>query len=130
MRQLRALMTFAICLTGVLSARAGPRLGVDERGKASPGAKPPWQRLLQGEDDRKAEQQDQRLGQLKRAGSFEDALKVAKYLAALRAQAEGADHWQAADVRWEAEALRRVLRQGAEVRNDYAGVLSLAAQAD
>ena len=46
--------------------------------------RPPWQRLLQGEDARKAAAQVRQLEQLQTAGKFADALEVAQVLAELR----------------------------------------------
>ncbi len=76
--------------------------GVGSRGKAAKKAeavKPPWQRYLQGEDAKKAAEQEKQLTQLQEAGKFEEALKVAEALAALRQKMQGGDHWQAVDAR-------------------------------
>ena len=92
-------------------------------------AQPPWQRLLQGEDAKKAAEQERRLAQGQEAGKFEEALQAAQALAALRGKVQGADHWQAVDARWAVEALGRVVRQGEETRKAYAGSFVLARQA-
>jgi CHAT domain-containing protein/tetratricopeptide (TPR) repeat protein len=92
---------------------------------AEPVSKPPWQRSLQGEDARTAQQHTQRLEQARQAGEFDDALKEATALAQLREKVQGGDHWEAADARAEVEALRRVLRQEKEVRAEYAGIFAL-----
>src|SRR6516165_67605 len=92
-------------------------------------AQPPWQRLLQGEDAKKAAEQERRLAQGQEAGKFEEALKAAQALAELRGKVQGADHWQAVDARWAVEALGRVVRQGDETRKAYAGSFVLARQA-
>ena len=115
-----------VCLAVALLAAA---LGAEEPGKASPPAKPPWQRLLQGDDARKAAEQEKRLAQGQEEGKFEDALKAAQALAELRGQVQGADHWQAVEARWAAEALGRVVGQGDEMRKAYAGSFVLARQA-
>jgi hypothetical protein len=59
-------------------------LGVQSRAEEAAPAKPPWQRLLQGEDARKAQMLEGRLQELQEAGKFEAALHVAEELAALR----------------------------------------------
>ena len=110
------------CLLGALGAAAEPA-------KKAEAIKPPWQRLLQGEDAKKAAEQERRLAQWLEAGKFADALKVAQALAALRGQVQGADHWQAVQARWAVEALGRVVGQGDETRKAYAGSLVLARQA-
>jgi tetratricopeptide (TPR) repeat protein len=117
-------------LAGVLPALAGMALHADEPARASPEGKPPWQRLLQGAEARQAAEHEKQLAQLQEAGKFEEALKVAEALAELRVKEQGADHWQAANARWEVEALRRVLRQRGEGRTDYAKVSSLERQAN
>jgi tetratricopeptide (TPR) repeat protein len=91
--------------------------------------KPPWQRLLQGEDARKAAELKAQEYRLRDAGRFEEALAAAEALAKLRENVQGADHWQAADARWLAEALHRALRRGARGRADYARGESLTRQA-
>ena len=110
------------CLLGALGAAAEPA-------KKAEAMKPPWQRLLQGEDAKKAAEQEKRMAELQEAGKFEDALKAAQALAELRGQVQGADHWQAVDARWVVEALGRVVRQGDEARKAYAGMAVLARQA-
>jgi tetratricopeptide (TPR) repeat protein len=97
-------------------------------GAAEP-SKPPWQRLLQGDDAKKAAEQEKQLEQLQEAGKFADAFKVAEALAELRAKAQGADHWEAVNARWEIEAIRRVLRQDRKVREAYASHFVLKRQA-
>ena len=110
------------CLLGALGA-------AEEPAKKAEAIKPPWQRLLQGEDAKKAAEQERRLAQGQEAGKFEDALKAAQALAELRGQVQGADHWQAVEARWAAEALGRVVGQGDEMRKAYAGSFVLARQA-
>jgi tetratricopeptide (TPR) repeat protein len=90
--------------------------------------KPPWQRLLQGADARKAEELDARLRKLQEASRFEEAVQVARELVALREKAQGKDHWEAASARWEEDALQRVLRADKGVQDEYAGVFALDRQ--
>jgi tetratricopeptide (TPR) repeat protein len=97
---------------------------------AGPQPKPPWQRLLQGDDARKAQDLEQRLGSLQEAGKFEDALKVAQELAQLRGRLQGTDHWEAVNARHDAEAVRRALRQAKPAREEYAASFAWKRQAD
>jgi tetratricopeptide (TPR) repeat protein len=97
---------------------------------APPAAKPPWQRLLQGDDAKKAAELEKRVAALQEAAKFEEALKVAQELEPLRRRGQGADHWQAVNSRWQAEALRRVLSAPQAVRRDYAAALPLQRQAE
>src|SRR5437899_1997231 len=99
MRRRRAAVI--VGLIGVVSALAGGAFRADEPAKVPPADKPPWQRLLQGEDAKKATEQAKQLEQLQADGKFEDALKVAEALAELREKVQGKDHWQAASARHE-----------------------------
>jgi hypothetical protein len=49
-------------------------LAAAEPAKKAVAVKPPWQRLLQGEDAKKAAEQEKQLLRLLEAGKFEDAL--------------------------------------------------------
>jgi hypothetical protein len=115
-----------VCLAVALRAAA---LHAEEPGKASPPAKPPWQRLLRGEEAKKAAEQEARLAKLRESAEFADALKVAEALAELRNKVQGADHWEAVNARLDLEAIRQVLRQGKEIRAEYAGSFRLQDQA-
>jgi tetratricopeptide (TPR) repeat protein len=92
--------------------------------------KPPWQRLLQGEDARKAKELEKRVGALQEAGKFEEALPLAQELAELRGRVQGTDHWQAIDARQTVEGLRRVLRLDQQSRATYKASFALDRQAD
>jgi tetratricopeptide (TPR) repeat protein len=117
-------------LIGVLAALAADVARADEPAKAPPASKPPWQRLLQGEDAKRAGEQEKQLAELQAAGKFEDALKVAEALLQSRERAQGQDHWEAVNARQEVEAIRRVLRQGREARDEYAASFGLADRAE
>jgi hypothetical protein len=93
MRRSRA-MGLALLIGVVLMLAAGA-LRSDEPPKAPGSDKPPWQRLLQGEDAKKAAEQKKQLDELQAAGKFEEALKVAEVLAQLRTKVQGKDHWEA-----------------------------------
>jgi tetratricopeptide (TPR) repeat protein len=89
---------------------------------------PPWQRLLQGDDARKAKELQDQVNALQGTGKLEEALPVARALLELRERCQGADHYQAADARWQVEALRRVLRQGPQVHQDFVRSFALRNQ--
>jgi hypothetical protein len=95
-----------------------------------PTPKPPWQRLLRGDDAKKAAEQEKKLEQLQEAGQFAEALKIAEALAELRAKAQGADHWQAVDARFEVEAVRRVLKAKKEEQRSYSRSFAWQREAD
>jgi tetratricopeptide (TPR) repeat protein len=112
-------------LLAVLMLPAGMALRAGE-----PVSKPPWQRLLQGQEARKANEQLGMLVKLVEAGKWAEALEVAEALAELRGTAQGKDHWEAVSARWDVEAIHRVLRRGEDERNEYARVFALERQAD
>ena len=60
-------------------------------------AKPPWQRLLQGDDATKAATLESRITELMQAQKWGEARKAADDLAKLRADKQGKAHWQAVD---------------------------------
>jgi tetratricopeptide (TPR) repeat protein len=124
MRQFERIIVAMACVTWVGLASDLP-LGADE---AAP--KPPWQRLLQGDEAHKAAQQEKKLAQLQEAGKFAQALPLAEALAKRRAEIQGEDHWEAVNARWEVDALRRVLRQGEKSRQQWASTLAVLRQAE
>jgi tetratricopeptide (TPR) repeat protein len=85
-----------------------------------PREKPPWQRLLQGDDARKAHKLEEQLQELLEAAKFEDALAVAAEVAALRTRVQGADHWQAVNAQHAAEGVRKASRAGKAAQAKYA----------
>jgi tetratricopeptide (TPR) repeat protein len=119
----------AALLSGLLLVPAAAALRADAPKQEAAG-KPPWQRLLQGEDVRQAKELEERLGKALEAGQWKDALQAAEALARLRERAQGKDHWEAVSARWEAEAVRRVLRQGPEGRADFARLTALDRQGE
>jgi tetratricopeptide (TPR) repeat protein len=91
---------------------------------------PPWQRLLQRADARKAQQLDGQEAKYCAAGQFDQALQPAEALLALRQKVQGQDHWEVVDARWEVETLRSILKRDAADRHQMANVLALGQQAD
>jgi tetratricopeptide (TPR) repeat protein len=109
----------------VLGFAVIPNQQVSEPEKKAVAAKPPWQRMLQGEDAKKADAQENKLAELQEAGKFAEALKVAESLAELRAKVQGADHWQVVDARSEVGAIRSVLRAMKEEQQNYGRALTM-----
>jgi CHAT domain-containing protein/tetratricopeptide (TPR) repeat protein len=110
----------------ILTALAGAALDA----AAPPASKPPWQRLLQGKDARKAAELEKELARLQAKDRFEEALKIARTLADVRKKVQGADHWQAIDALHQVTAIQQVLKQNASERKDYAGLALLQSRAD
>jgi tetratricopeptide (TPR) repeat protein len=69
--------------------------------------KPPYQRVLQGEDAGKAQALDKQIAELWATGKFAEALAPAERLRELRKRAQGDRHWQAADAARRVETLRQ-----------------------
>jgi CHAT domain-containing protein/tetratricopeptide (TPR) repeat protein len=120
-----------VWLAGLLCLGPGLRdcaVAADERPKPAAPLHP-YQRLLRGEDARKAKELEEEVGKDWVAGRFEEALRRAEALVALRQKVQGADHWQTADARWLEEQVRHILKQDAAARRDMAGVPELVREA-
>jgi CHAT domain-containing protein/tetratricopeptide (TPR) repeat protein len=88
-----------------LSLAAGVRADAPQP-KANP--KPPWQRLLTGDDARKAAALEKRIAELETADRYAEAVTGVEDLLALRTRAQGPDHHETADTKWALAALRKV----------------------
>jgi tetratricopeptide (TPR) repeat protein len=100
------------------------------RGEPPASSRPPWQRLLQGDDAKKARELDQQVYRLSKAGKLAEALESAEAVARLRQERQGQDHWQAVDARLDAEVLRRVLRSDRKDQEEYAALFQVRDKAD
>jgi tetratricopeptide (TPR) repeat protein len=100
------------------------------RGEDPSPSKPPWQRLLEGDDARKAEELEERREELLAAGKFDEALASAEELARLRQEQQGREHWQAVDARFAVAGIRRAVRSTAEDRQEYVKTFQLQGQAE
>jgi CHAT domain-containing protein/tetratricopeptide (TPR) repeat protein len=69
---------------------------------------PPYKRLLEGEESKKAAELNKKITELQEADNYAEAIKAAKELLALRQRHQGADHHEAADVKWHLVALEKV----------------------
>jgi tetratricopeptide (TPR) repeat protein len=67
----------------------------------------PWQRVLTGDDAKRAAKLEQDLAELEAAGKYAEALAPARQLLALRTRGQGATLWQTADARRRIETLTR-----------------------
>jgi CHAT domain-containing protein/tetratricopeptide (TPR) repeat protein len=82
-------------------------------------AKPQWQRLLTGDDARKAADLEKRIAELEGAGREADAVRAAEDLLVLRTRVQGADHWQAVTQKWELVTMKKVAALPAEKRRGW-----------
>jgi tetratricopeptide (TPR) repeat protein len=70
--------------------------------------KPPWQRLLTGEDAKKAAGLEKRIEELEAADKYAEAIRLGEELLALRTKVQGAEHWETVNEKWELAALKKV----------------------
>jgi tetratricopeptide (TPR) repeat protein len=78
----------------------------DPKPKADP--KPQWQRLLTGDDAKKAAELQKQVDELDAADKHEEAIRAAEELLTLRTRAQGADHWETALLKWRLTAMKKV----------------------
>jgi hypothetical protein len=111
-------------LVSCLAVTAWLKTPTSKAGSAGEGvvSRPPWQRLLQGDDANKAAELEERVVQLWQAGKWAEALRAAEELLELRRKVQGKDHWEAVDAHWQVEALRAVQRQSKELQVEYAAL--------
>jgi tetratricopeptide (TPR) repeat protein len=91
---------------------------------------PPYKRLLQGDEAKKAEALQQRIDQLWAAAKFAEAAAPAEELLALRQRVQGEKHWEAADAARRVETLRRAARLPAGQQQALAEEPGTAAKAE
>src|SRR5262245_48818733 len=87
--------------------------------KPKPAEKPPYQRLLQGDDDKQAAALQQRSLERATADDYAGAVQAAEELLALRRRVQGADHHETVSVQWDVAALRKVAALPAEQRAEW-----------
>ena len=73
-----------------------------------PGAKPPYQRLLQGDEAKQAADLEKQVEEKEAADQYAQAIAAAEQLLALRTRGQGADHPDAVLLKWTVETLRKV----------------------
>ena len=92
-------------------------------------SKPPWQRLLTGDDTKKAAGLQQRIKELETAGQYTDAIKLSEELLALRTKVQGAEHWETINQKWALTAVKKVAALPAEKRAGWRQAARGAAEA-
>ena len=80
-----------------------PRLHADE-----PAPKPAWQRLLQGDDAKRAAELNTAIAAALKADRWNDAIARAEELLALRSRVQGPKHFETIDDEWRLKAFRQV----------------------
>src|SRR5262245_59659010 len=84
--------------------------------KPKPTEKPPYQRLLQGDDAKQAQALEKRVNERAAADDYAGALQAAEELLALRRRAQGDDHHETVSRKYYVAALRQVAALPAERR--------------
>src|SRR5947207_2472531 len=79
----------------VLTGASEPERNANER--------PPYQRLLQGDEARKAAELEKLVAERAEADDYAAALKAGADLLALRRRVQGEDHHEAVSARWDLE---------------------------
>jgi hypothetical protein len=102
----------------------------DEPKKLEGAGKPPWQRLLQGDDATKAQQLQQQIDKHWEAAEFDQALKAAAELLALRQNVQGADHWEAVNADWLRKPFQIALTRQAAEQQALAKLLAFGREAE
>jgi tetratricopeptide (TPR) repeat protein len=90
---------------------------------------PPYKRLLQGDDAKKAQGLQKQVGDLWTAGKFAEALQPAEEILALRKRVQGEGHWEVADAAHLVQTLRRVARLPAAEQQKLAAAKPTEAKA-
>jgi CHAT domain-containing protein/tetratricopeptide (TPR) repeat protein len=93
-------------------------------------SKPAWQRLLGGEDAKKAAGLQQRIEKLEAADKYAEAIKLSEELLALRTKVQGAEHWETVNQKWALAVLQKVAALPAEQRAGWRKAVRGAAEAD
>jgi hypothetical protein len=88
--------------------------------------KPPWQRLLTGDDAKKAKELEKHSAELEAADNYAEAIRVGEELLALRTVRQGADHWQTKDQRSDVEAMKKVAALPKEQRAGWRKAMAAA----
>ncbi|MBI1916311.1 MAG: tetratricopeptide repeat protein, partial [Planctomycetes bacterium] len=91
--------------------------------------KPQGQRLLSGDDARKAAELEKRIGELVNADRYAEAIRAGEELLALRTNVQGIDHWQTVILKWSLAALKQVSALPKEKRGGWRQVEQSAAEA-
>jgi hypothetical protein len=101
-------MNRGICIACVVYGAVWATARSDDP-KPSTAPKTPWQRLLTGDDAKKAARLEQRIEALETADQYAEAIRLGEELLALRTKVQGAEHWETVNRKWELAALRKVV---------------------
>jgi tetratricopeptide (TPR) repeat protein len=112
-----------LSLTGALAQ--APK----EKEAAAP-SKPPWQRVLQGDDAKRVELLEKQVADLEKKGRFAQAIVPVREVLAIRSRAQGEDHWETINARIKEQTYVRVAGLPREVQSDLAAALRQKGEAE
>jgi tetratricopeptide (TPR) repeat protein len=92
----------------ILTMSIASAWGQVPRGAATPGATPPWRRVLKGDDARRVGALKATLAGLEKADRFAEAVAPAGEILAIRRRAQGDDHWETIDARIKEQTCARM----------------------
>ncbi len=94
-----------LCLAGsvmssalMISAAVAPAQAPQEK-EAAVKSKPPWQRVLQGDDAKRVEALEKQIGDLEKKGQFAEAIAPDREVLAIHLRGQGEDHWETVNAR-------------------------------
>jgi CHAT domain-containing protein/Tfp pilus assembly protein PilF len=91
--------------------------------------KAPGQRILVGDDAKKAAELAKKIDEHKTADRYAEATNVANELLALRQKVQGAEHWEAINQRWVVDGLKKVTALRADQRAEWHNAVQTAGEA-
>jgi tetratricopeptide (TPR) repeat protein len=91
-----------------------------QENKDGDAVKPPWQRVLKGDDARKVEAREKEIAELEKKGRFADAVTPAREVLAIRSRVQGEDHWETVTARIRAQTDARVAGLPGEAQSEVA----------
>jgi tetratricopeptide (TPR) repeat protein len=120
-RKLLSTLAIAVCVVGpVLAALITATLAQAPKQKdAEPAAKPPWQRLLKGDDAKRAAELKEAIDGALRSDRWAEAIARADELRTFRSRVQGAKHYETVTDEWRLKALRRVAPLPTKDHIDY-----------
>jgi tetratricopeptide (TPR) repeat protein/CHAT domain-containing protein len=85
----------------------------------TPSTQTQYDRLLQGDDARRAAELAEKIEQAEQADQLDEAIGCSDALFSLRSKVQGPEHWQTISARWDLDALRKVAALSAEQRSGW-----------
>ncbi len=120
---------FSSCLVASLASSILINSAAPVLAQATPGkevvlkSKPPWQRVLQGDDAKWADSLEKQIADLEKKGRFAEAIAPAREVLAIRNRVQGQDHWETVNARIEEQSCTRVAGLPREAQSELAAAI-------